>query len=477
MVNLTKKVKAMTEFGTKIGASIVEGYTVFKTVTLKYIMMNWKNYLFLIVLCLICASCAQEKKLPEPDAKTPITYMERREFQSFKGQVSKDGRIVSYSDYYDKQEKEFDENGYLIKKQWDWYSSWGHSTSQSSYNYDFDNDEKTLVYDENNTLITVYNHEGKLEKTYTDGKIDNLYFYNEDGKLSKRISYGFGSQKPVYEWVYTYSNNTKTEISYDYEEDRKVEGTIEKTFYDDDGDVIRKEEYSHYYGEKYLRLVKTYRNGNKIKGTYYHGDGSLDFYVESDYNSHDDVVQEVLHGSSGYKNVDEYRREYDQYGNPTLVVGYHYTIEANGQEYGNRYYIVIYNYTYSDGSKFIAKEEFPEVFGGRIIKENSGSTDSGLFNSGSDMYGGYSGGYNGGYNNEPYDGSSTTMRDHEAEKRDILNQTVGEDCPACKGSGKCSACNGTKVAHSFGNTYECTVCDQYGNCSVCQGTGKTSWNR
>ena len=51
----------MTEFGTKIGASIVEGYTVFKTVTLKYIMMNWKNYLFEIVLCLICASCAQEK--------------------------------------------------------------------------------------------------------------------------------------------------------------------------------------------------------------------------------------------------------------------------------------------------------------------------------------------------------------------------------------------------------------------------------
>lgn len=106
----------MTEFGTKIGASIVEGYTVFKTVTLKYIMMNWKNYLFEIVLCLICASCAQEKKLPEPDAKTPITYMEWREFQSFKGQVSKDGRIVSYSDYYDKQEKEFDEKWLFNKK-------------------------------------------------------------------------------------------------------------------------------------------------------------------------------------------------------------------------------------------------------------------------------------------------------------------------------------------------------------------------
>lgn len=61
--------------------------------------------------------------------------------------------------------------------------------------------------------------------------------------------------------------------------------------------------------------------------------------------------------------------------------------------------------------------------------------------------------------------------------RNNLNRTVGEDCSSCGGSGKCHACNGTKVASSFGNTYKCTVCDANGNCPVCHGTGKASWNR
>lgn len=84
-----------------------------------------------------------------------------------------------------------------------------------------------------------------------------------------------------------------------------------------------------------------------------------------------------------------------------------------------------------------------------------------------------------GGSNGTISGSSTNQqpRNHEQEKRDILNKTVGENCGACKGSGKCHACNGTKVAHSMGNTYTCTVCDRNGNCGACNGTGKTLWNR
>lgn len=65
----------------------------------------------------------------------------------------------------------------------------------------------------------------------------------------------------------------------------------------------------------------------------------------------------------------------------------------------------------------------------------------------------------------------------QERNRNNLNRTAGEDCRSCGGSGKCHACNGTKVASSFGNTYKCTVCDANGNCPVCHGTGKTSWNR
>lgn len=66
---------------------------------------------------------------------------------------------------------------------------------------------------------------------------------------------------------------------------------------------------------------------------------------------------------------------------------------------------------------------------------------------------------------------------HETTKRDNLNRVAGEVCPSCHGTGKCHACNGTKVAHGNGLTYTCTVCDSQGNCPVCHGTGKTAWNR
>lgn len=61
-------------------------------------------------------------------------------------------------------------------------------------------------------------------------------------------------------------------------------------------------------------------------------------------------------------------------------------------------------------------------------------------------------------------------------KQTILNRAGGDKCGYCKGSGKCHACKGTKVASSFGNTYPCNVCND-GICPQCHGTGTTPWNR
>lgn len=61
-------------------------------------------------------------------------------------------------------------------------------------------------------------------------------------------------------------------------------------------------------------------------------------------------------------------------------------------------------------------------------------------------------------------------------KNDNLNRGAGEMCLSCHGSGKCSACNGTRVASGLGQTYVCKVCSD-GLCRVCHGTGKNSWNR
>ena len=73
--------------------------------------------------------------------------------------------------------------------------------------------------------------------------------------------------------------------------------------------------------------------------------------------------------------------------------------------------------------------------------------------------------------------SGTTLDELEESRRDVLNRTAGEVCQHCKGTGKCPACNGTKVASGFGNTYKCTVCNENGDCPVCHGTKVTSWNR
>ncbi len=72
---------------------------------------------------------------------------------------------------------------------------------------------------------------------------------------------------------------------------------------------------------------------------------------------------------------------------------------------------------------------------------------------------------------------ANSNQNYQETKRDNLNRVAGETCQSCKGTGKCHACNGTKVAHSYGNSYTCNVCDSQGNCSVCHGTGKTHWNR
>ncbi len=62
-------------------------------------------------------------------------------------------------------------------------------------------------------------------------------------------------------------------------------------------------------------------------------------------------------------------------------------------------------------------------------------------------------------------------------QRQILNTVAGEKCSLCKGSGKCHACNGTKIASGMGNSYACTLCNDKGDCPLCNGSGLASWNR
>lgn len=68
-------------------------------------------------------------------------------------------------------------------------------------------------------------------------------------------------------------------------------------------------------------------------------------------------------------------------------------------------------------------------------------------------------------------------RQRQEKKREILNRVAGEKCLTCKGTGKCHACGGDKIAEGLGNSYYCTVCGDDGLCPSCKGTGLASWNR
>ena len=45
-------------------------------------------------------------------------------------------------------------------------------------------------------------------------------------------------------------------------------------------------------------------------------------------------------------------------------------------------------------------------------------------------------------------------------------------CYICHGTGKCNACNGSKVARGLGQTYHCNVCNDDGTCPKCDGKGE-----
>ncbi len=74
------------------------------------------------------------------------------------------------------------------------------------------------------------------------------------------------------------------------------------------------------------------------------------------YNSRDDIIEEYDYLRFGVLKVLT-RREYDQYGNPTLE--YRTSTSSKGK---SSYSVIMYDYTYSDGTKFSAKEAFPELF-------------------------------------------------------------------------------------------------------------------
>lgn len=440
--------------------------------------MNTKCLFYVLLLSFTCSSCLTNvKTLPEPYITSPVTFSEKITYNPFSdNQVSKDGRILSYTNYYYKIEHMFDDAGFLIDSKHEYRSKrFGNSISHHSYIYDFDDEEKTYVYRDNN-LEKVYNKEGNLERTYVENQKNNEYFYNSEGNLTRRIIYNNTNNIDT-EYTYEYSGNLRSEYQYIYRDGTRNLQEVTVGTYDDYGVLtFEKDIYYNNAGDECVSEERHYKNGNLTLRIEFHSDETL--YTEYVYNSHDDVIQEV-HRTPDYKTFHEYRREYDQYGNPTLVVNYQYSIDVDGRERNKYYYIDIFNYIYNDGSKFVAIERYPEILKGRSASKNtSHSTTSAIdYSDEGNMNSSYSGTYSNGSNDVSSESSSSTIRDHEAEKRDLLNRTVGEYCQACKGTGKCHACNGTKIASSFGNTYPCNICDKDGNCSACGGTGKTSWNR
>lgn len=422
-----------------------------------------KNYqlLFIILATLLCVSCGQ-KTLPEPDIKTPVKVKEEIFYSWYANQLTSEGRIKSVSDYNIKKTYKYNELGYKV-----WYSredntKYGRYESES-WSYDMDNEDKTLVYDDEHRLVTMYNYDGKFVASFFgNGDVSSQKIYDSDGRLEQYLEFYPDVNRLSMKCTYVYSDNK--EVEYRYDDDN---GTLRKSFitekiFDDAGVIIKEKEYLiTKKNEKSLSREYTYRNGVLVKNV-----SIGDYEIEYTYNSYNDVIKEIT-TTSEYKNNTEYKRKYDRYGNPTLVLMHvkHYYNKTKRTE--DRYFVSLYNYVYNDGTKFVAEDEYPDIIYGNSGRSYSDSNNSNEF------YRGGNSGYSGGYNNSN-SGGNTSYPDNNNS-----NNTRRRDCYKCNKSGQYT-CPCYSVP-TFGNTqyHECSNCGQMHkvgvrhtcNCNDCNGNG------
>ena len=200
----------------------------------------------------------------------------------------------------------------------------------------------------------VYGKDGKLLKTFSDDELVSLYTYNSKGQEISKIEYNEG--KWAYKNLTSFDGNVKTTLVIHNEEGKEIKEQEIKEKFDKKGNVIEKTEYYYNNGIKEKQFAIVYESNRMSSTSYFYNDGSIRQKVVTEYDSHGEHIKANFYSDDGDFST-ETRREYDKYGNPTLEI-YKLIHSADRADF----MIKIYNYTYSDGTKFIGKEMFPNLF-------------------------------------------------------------------------------------------------------------------
>lgn len=365
-----------------------------------------------------------EKSLPQKDIDTPVTFKEERVYSSSNGTIQ-DGIIIAYDNYVWAKNSTYNNDGYLT------HFSYKSDSYTESFNYKYDFSDENYSYVYSGSTKYVYGKDGNLLKQFSNDKLVYLYTYNSKGQEISKIEYNEG--KWAYKNLTSFDGNIKTTLVIHNEEGKEIKEQEIKEKFDKKGNVIEKTEYYYNNGIKEKQLKIVYESNRKSSTSYFYNDGSIRQKVVTEYDSHGENIKENFYSDDGDFST-ETRREYDKYGNPTLEIN-KIIHSADRMDV----MIKIYNYTYTDGTKFIAKEKYSNLF--RNVSSNSADTH--------------------------YYPSAPTMQQNSTDYQ--KRQPHEEYCRACNGTGTCHACNGTgKQVSAMSLASDETV---YRNCGACNGTG------
>ena len=371
-----------------------------------------------------------EKILPEKDIDSPVTFKEERVYSSSNGTIQ-DGIIIAYDNYVWANSSTYNNDGYLTHFS---YKSDSY-TEDFDYKYDFSDENYSCVY--KGSQKYVYGKDGNLLKQFSKDKLMYLYTYNSKGQEISKIEYNEG--KWAYKNLTSFDGNIKTTLVIYNEEGKEIKEQEIKEKLDKKGNVIEKTEYYYNNGIKEKQFKIVYESNRKFSTSYFYNDGMIRLKVVTEYDSHGENIKENFYSDDGDFSS-ETRREYDKYGNQTLEIN---KIMYSADRVDVM--IKIYNYTYGDGTKFIAKEKYSNLF--RNVSANEQDVLENRVDNNINFYDSNMG-------NCPSSHDTKITTDKKVTK-------VWHDCALCNGSG-------TIVYDTNPPLYGQTDYPKY--CSTCQRT-------
>lgn len=244
-------------------------------------------------------------------------------------EYDENGRLETVNEWMDEEVMastrfEYNEDGYITKEVYsDYYSGETPVTDEWEYTYSTTYPDLETPY----LHINVY-HDGKntefrsyeIDEISATGRQTTVWYYSDDypmlegrydytydenGNLSKIVSYGYHSGGEDYTTFLYYENGNMVEEVIQYSDNTQKKTTFQ---YDEMGNMV---ERTRYYsdGDQSITLYAYDANGNMIKETRMDGEVE-DYHTDYEYDQYGNLIAEIYCNSDGtedYRIIYEYK--------------------------------------------------------------------------------------------------------------------------------------------------------------------------